>query len=492
MTIKRRFIISYLSAIILTLSSVFLIFSLIFYITLDDLPSFTTVYKMLTTKRSLTSAEEKSFIALDELVAKSPELLEEPFSTTVRDLFTEIEQENLKVVIRKNQIFPYYSDDLAEKSLNAHIPDYELNNFEPIGTLDNAGRLYHYLKSDFTYLDGSSGSFIILKRESNLLEFFTKWGIWIVFAIISLSLFVAWHINKKLQQTTIIPLEKLSQATKLTADYETLSKHIKNYPEVNVTEDVQALQTNFKAMWLELQRVEHNQRLNEANRQELITNLSHDLKTPMTSIIGYVEGLQDGVANTPEKQAAYLKTIHDKALSLNDLIEELFIYSNLEINAVLFDKKKYQLQSFLNEVTKEYSLNTQIAWSVDLAATPLYAEIDPLQMTRVLTNLIQNSLKFKQLSKPQVTIQLTLAQENNYAVLKLKDDGIGIPESQLAHVLERFYRGDQARSATVKGSGLGLSIVKEIVEAHAGSLGITSQLGVGTTVSIYLPITKGE
>lgn len=492
MTIKRRFITSYLSAIILTLSSVFLIFSLIFYITLDDLPSFTTVYKMLTTKRSLTSAEEKSFIALDELVAKSPKLLEKPFSTTVKDLFTEIEQENLKVVIRKNQNFPYYSDDLAEKSLSAHIPDYELNNFEPIGTLDNAGRLYHYLKSDFTYLDGSSGSFIILKRESNLLEFFTKWGIWIVFAIISLSLFVAWHINKKLQQTTITPLEKLSQATKLTADYETLSKHIKNYPEVNVTEDVQALQTNFKAMWLELQRVEHNQRLNEANRQELITNLSHDLKTPMTSIIGYVEGLQDGVANTPEKQAAYLKTIRDKALSLNDLIEELFIYSNLEINAVLFDKKKYQLQSFLNEVTKEYSLNTQIAWSADLAATPLYAEIDPLQMTRVLTNLIQNSLKFKQLSKPQVTIQLTLAQENNYAVLKLEDDGIGIPESQLAHVLERFYRGDQARSATVKGSGLGLSIVKEIVEAHAGSLRITSQLGVGTTVSIYLPITKGE
>ena len=105
-------------------------------------------------------------------------------SKELKETIQTIEAKGLSVIIRKNARFPYYSDNLVEKSLSVHIPNYEMNNIMPTGTLDNAGRLYHYVKSDFHYLDGSNGSFIVLKRESSLFEFFTRWIIWMILLII--------------------------------------------------------------------------------------------------------------------------------------------------------------------------------------------------------------------------------------------------------------------------------------------------------------------
>ena len=117
------------------------------------------------------------------------------------------------MIIRKNARFPYYSDNLVEKSLSVHIPNYEMNNIMPTGTLDNAGRLYHYVKSDFHYLDGSNGSFIVLKRESSLLNLFTRWIIWMILLIILVAIAAAWLINA-LNQNHYRAIRSIRKATK--------------------------------------------------------------------------------------------------------------------------------------------------------------------------------------------------------------------------------------------------------------------------------------
>ena len=173
MTIKIRFIASYLSAIIISLVSILMILSIVLYVTVGKVPGVTDIYKMLTTQRSLTKAEEDAYLKLDHLLKKSPERMNPNENKELMLTIETIEQSGLEIALRKNNDFPYYSEDLVEKSLKVHALDYELNNFKPVGTIDNAGRLYHYLKKDFQFLDGANGSFIILKRESTLLEFFT-------------------------------------------------------------------------------------------------------------------------------------------------------------------------------------------------------------------------------------------------------------------------------------------------------------------------------
>lgn len=179
--------------------------------------------------------------------------------------------------------------------------------FSPIETLDNARWVYHYIKSDFLYKDGKYGSMIILKRESNLLEFFTKWGVWLVIFIILVAVLLAFLIIQRLKKTIIQPIEQLEEATFSVKESDNLSNMIEQFPDKNIVKGVERLQISFKNMWIELERAKKISEQYEDNRKELITNISHDLKTPITSIIGYVEGMLDGVSNTYEKSNAIYK-----------------------------------------------------------------------------------------------------------------------------------------------------------------------------------------
>lgn len=486
MTIKKRFLISYLSAFIISISSLLLILSLVFYLTLNKIPSVTEVYKMITKQRALTIEEEESFIALDRIVKKSPDLLNTPLSEEVLTTIHSIEEKGLEVIIRKNKQFSYYSSNLVEKSLIAHSPDYELNNFTPAGTLDNAGRLFHYIKLDFKYLDGSSGSFIILKRESNLFEFFTKWGIWIILIIIAIAIFSAWLINYRLTKTTIEPLEELESATTSIANFTEFIHSKETSPSGSKSKEVRQLEKSFEQMWRELQKAEANRSRYEDNRKELVANISHDLKTPITSIIGHVEGLQDGVANTEEKQQRYLEIIHKQGTHLNELIEELFLYSKLDLDAVIFDKKTIDFIPYIRHLLDDYHWDNESHLTTDFPPEELLVSIDPIQMNKVLTNLIQNSFKFRDKTK-NLALDFKIEFNDDHVFFSLRDNGTGISQDELAHVFRRFYRVDKSRTPLVKGSGLGLSIVKQIVEHHNGSIQINSQLGEYTQIIITLP-----
>ncbi|KAF1305063.1 sensor histidine kinase [Candidatus Enterococcus willemsii] len=489
MTIKKRFLISYLSAILITLGSIFLIFAIISYTTLGEVPSFPRIYRILTTQRPLTEAESESYTAMNSYLEESSEQLELPLNQELLKTIKEIEQNNLNVVLRKDEAFTYYSNLLVEKSLQAHAPAFDLHNFEPTGTIDNNGHFFHYVKKDFRYADGAKGSFVILKRESNLIEFFLQWGIWVILFIIGIAIFAFWFINRRLSKTTIQPLLALEKSTRKLTSSDTISPFITDDTEEHVSKEVQQLQESFAKMWADLQQSQAEQEKYETNRRELISNISHDLKTPMTSITGYVEGLIDGVANTEEKRQRYLKTIHEKSITLNELIDELFLYSKLDLNAVAFHFKKIDFIAYMKHLLEEYLWTDDIKVTTDFPNQAIYAAIDPIQFNRVITNLIQNSMKFR---NPQQTpeFHVGVTCQSSQIMLTFTDNGIGISEEDLANIFERFYRTDKARTSTIKGSGLGLSIVKQIVEHHSGNIQVASQLGKGTTITITLPLLE--
>ena len=221
----------------------------------------------------------------------------------------------------------------------------------------------------------------------------------------------------------------------------------------------------------------------------LLANLSHDLKTPVTSIKGYIEGIRDGIADTPEKQKKYLDTIYSKAVMIDDMVNNLSVFSKLELSKLKFEFEKGDINAFVNRIFEEYRLDLEknnMELSVDTENTPVTVRIDYEKMRRVFANIISNSIKYKKDGRGKLEVKSHLGDGGVY--ITVTDDGIGIKKEELKSVFDEFYRVDAARSMNIKGSGLGLGIAKQIVENHGGKIWLKSDgEGLGTTAVIYLP-----
>lgn len=484
MTIKKRFLISYIGGIAIACVSLVSIICIVFYVTTGKIPSPGTLYKTFTQQRSLSPEEELAYIKLRGIAKSDPDQLLTP-SGELKDTIQKFEAESLGVVVRKQETIAYYSQELVEKSLVVHFPKFDANNIETRGTIDNAGRLYRYMKFDFYFSDKIPGSLLVLKKENNFLEFMTKWGVWVIVGIVLIAIAGLLFLNHLLKQTIIRPLENLGAG---------MSEIRKGHLEISMTDstketasEVKQLTDDFEKMREALIHSTEEQDKLENNRKELVASISHDLKTPITSIIGYVEGLLDGVADTPEKQAKYLQTIHTKAISLNELIEELFLYSKLDAAAIPFHFEKININEFLQHIIEEFQLqDNQVSLRLsNHQEIAYYVLADRMQLNRVFINLIENSLKFKAKDRP-LAIQLDIFETEQSVAIQLADNGQGISREQLPYVFDHFYRGEEARPTNTGGSGLGLAIVKQIIEMHEGEVEIESELHQGTTVTILL------
>lgn len=485
MTIKQRFLLSYIGGILIAGISLLSIICILFYVATGAIPTPNTLYQSVTKQRSLSSEEELAYVELRNIAKSNPDALlgnEEELAVTIH----QFEADSLGVVIRKDGDISYYSKGLVEQSLIVHFPQFDANNIETKGTIDNAGRFYRYIKFDFYFSDHTKGSILVLKKENNFLDFMSKWGIAIILFILCISLAGVLFINYLLKKTIISPLEKLGKVMSEIKEGELVADPVTMQPP-HTAKEIQQLTNNFDSMREALIASREEQRNLENNRKELVASISHDLKTPITSIIGYVEGLLEGVAASPEKREKYLKTIHEKSLALDHMIEELFLYSKLDAEAVSFHYERIDMVHFLKHIVEEAQLYYEQAtmrFIVD-AEEPLYASIDRMQMNRAIMNLIENSMKFRKGDEP-LTVLLEVFQENANIVLRVIDNGQGIPPQQLPYVFNHFYRGEEARTTETGGSGLGLAIVKQIVEKHNGEVRIQSKLSMGTVVSIVL------
>ena len=236
--------------------------------------------------------------------------------------------------------------------------------------------------------------------------------------------------------------------------------------------------------------------LAEASAQEerglLMANLSHDLRTPITAIKGYVEGIRDGVASTPEKRDHYLEVVYAKTLVLEGLVGNMTDFSEYELGRMQYHFERVELSAFLADLIPEYQADVrgrEMAFVAKPLASPATVTADRGKLKRVLDNLVSNAVKY---GRPGGTVVLAAEGYRQGVILSVSDDGRGIPEEALAHVFDSFFRADAARSSSVPGSGLGLAICKSIAESHHGKLWLTSREGEGTHAYLYLPLAAKE
>ncbi|WP_342389193.1 sensor histidine kinase [Salinicoccus bachuensis] len=260
--------------------------------------------------------------------------------------------------------------------------------------------------------------------------------------------------------------------------------------ETERKDELGELGNTFEAMRLKLNAARKRQRAYEENRQELLAGITHDLKTPLTSIKGYVKGIQDGVANTPEKMERYIDTISKTTDDMDRLIDELFLYSKLDLEQLPFHFESIDLLPFLTDMLEDVSFDLEKGGGkAVLYANPaddftVYADRDKLK--RAFSNIIQNSVKY--MDKERKNIEVHMASNERNVTVEIRDNGSGVLEADLPYIFESFYRADASRNSTTGGSGLGLSIVRKIMDAHGGTVRAESCLGEGT--SIYLQFEK--
>ena len=229
--------------------------------------------------------------------------------------------------------------------------------------------------------------------------------------------------------------------------------------------------------------------------QELISNISHDLRTPITAIKGYAEGIMDGVADTREKQEKYIKTIYTKANDLSSLVDELSFYSKIDCNTMPYTFSCINLGNYFEDCLGEITLdlevkNIEVEYHNETDPSTI-VNADAEQLKRVISNIVGNSVKYMGKKQGHISIRIMEGTSFNRAeevVISIEDNGPGIAEKDIPFIFERFYRADASRNSTKGGTGLGLAIVKKIIEDHMGTIWAESEEDKGTT--IYFTLRK--
>lgn len=244
----------------------------------------------------------------------------------------------------------------------------------------------------------------------------------------------------------------------------------------------------FNLMRNYLKESEKKQRELEKNKKELIASISHDLRTPLASIKGYVEGLQDGVAQEEEMRKKYLQVIKTKTEQLDRLIEDLFDYSKLELNELSMDMIVINGPLFFKNVINHMQLdvkqrNGELTYYEN--CPEVFITIDKYRLQQVMTNLIDNALRYG-----GTKIDVMIEEQKGRLLISIKDNGHGIRKEDVPFLFQRFFRGERSRSREHGGTGLGLAITKAIIESHHGDISVVSEVGVGSTFSFTLPITS--
>lgn len=253
-------------------------------------------------------------------------------------------------------------------------------------------------------------------------------------------------------------------------------------------DEIGLLFENYEQMRLQLKESEEEKAQNEKKSKELVSNISHDLKTPITSIKGYVEGIMDGVANTPEKMDKYIKTIYNKANDMDKLINELTTYSGIDSNKIPYHFNILNISDYFSDCVEEVGLDLE-AKNIHLNFTNLvsaetYVVADPEQLKKVVNNIISNSVKY--MGHENGVIDIRILDEAESVKIEIEDNGKGIASKDIGNIFERFYRTDASRNSLQGGSGIGLSIVKKIIEDHGGYVWATSKEGEGTCMHFVL------
>jgi len=421
---------------------------------------------------------QPAFSKLTKTASLQPEkLLEKNYLDA---LSSELKKEQTGLIIRKGKKVIYHSSPI--KGIERDIPSFGQEGYHPMVRLGN--HPFSVRQHDFYFDDGEEGSLLLIKENRSFPQFARQFFPLIIFGLLGIVILTNILLSYLMARSILKPVRLLSMASEKISRGD-LNFHIQS----NKKDELGKLVNAFDDMRKQLKRHNELRDQYENNRKELIASISHDLKTPITSIRGYVEGIMDGVANTEEKLKKYLETIHTKAEYMDRLINELFLYSKLEVNQVAFRFEKVKILPFIKDYLEELKLEfdpDQVQILLQASEPfPAVVRIDRDHIIRVMSNIIYNSFKYK--DKGQCIIRISLHDQKDFIKVAIADNGPGVPHEELPNIFHQFYRSDPSRSADTGGSGLGLAIASQIIKAHGGDIWAENGETQGLIIAFTLP-----
>jgi len=428
--------------------------------------------------KNLTNVEYELFKSNNSTFQKNPELLlDKDFQ---KDLTIRLSDINTDVIIIKNNKNIYSSRDFSQMDIEKCL-NFSKHNYIQ-STVDLDGTDYTVKVINQTFPDTTTGYVILLAKVDK--DVIASKG-FIIFVIVTFFLtfiFTNLILTYSFSKSIVKPILRLKNAAS-----EISCGNLAHEVVVEGDSEIRDLCQSFEQMRLKLKESVYTQAKFEDNRKMLISSISHDLKTPITSIKGYVEGILDGVANSPEKVEKYLKTIYSKAVQVDSMIDDLLFHSKLDLNQMPFNFERTDVFNFFRHCIEEVEPELEKAnikiELINMLPDYRFLYIDRTQIRRVVLNILDNSKKY--MNKENGKIEVTLREKDNNIIVQIKDNGAGIPKNDLPFIFDKFYRADTARS-TKAGSGLGLAITKQIIEGHQGKIWSISKENEGTSILFSL------
>lgn len=419
---------------------------------------------------------DESYNVLVQIVEIAPEKLED--EEYLKEVNEDLMKNHSFLVVEKASEVIFSNNFKTSKMQGYYTFD------ESLEKSINKNRMLTFAREiSFNYPSGEEGKlYVVTYLNDNIISlrklFVLMTNVMIGILILSIAL-----IAVNLYRSIALPIAQIKEATQKIKEGN-LDFEIK----VNAVKEIEELADDFVEMRERLKFQAEEKIKYDSESKELISNISHDLKTPITAVKGYVEGIIDGVADTPEKMDKYIKTIYNKANEMDRLINELTFYSKIDTNRIPYTFTKINVESYFNDCIEEVGLDLE-SKNIELTYvnyTPVNTQIiaDAEQLKRVINNIVGNSIKY--LDKPKGFINIRIKDDKDFIQLEIEDNGKGIGESDLPYIFDRFYRTDASRNSAKGGSGIGLSIVKKIIEDHGGEIWATSKELTGTVMYFKL------
>jgi len=399
----------------------------------------------------------------------------------------ELEQKNSYIIVRVDDEIIYEGGNNIIEKPETNLPSYNgMDLDEGVGTFIEDDEDQALIKQiDFVTGEGKKGSLFMITRGYDFFPETKKLIMDTLISIVLILICTAGMLIIWIYGGMIAPLRKLEEATIKISE-----GNLDFTIEAEKNDEIGMLCNSFEEMRKRLKESAEESVRNEKENRILISNIAHDLKTPITAVKGYSEGLLDGVADTPEKQEKYLRTINNKANEMDRLINELSFYSKMNANKIPYNFAKIGVADYFNDCAEELGMDLEaknIGFTyLNYVAGDVLIIADPEQLKRVVNNIVGNSVKY--MSTAAGVINLRIKDVGDFIQVEIEDNGKGIATKDLPYIFERFYRADASRNSATGGNGIGLSIVKKIVEDHGGKIWATSKEGTGTIM--YFVIRK--
>ena len=443
----------------------------------------TTIENLSNSVQVMARLTEQPYEELAEAIHQDVETMED---ATYLDAFNdELVEKNAYLLVRKDDMIAYVGAENGDaETVISQLPEFEADPENSENGIYLGGDAQALVKQiDFIYEDGAKGSAFIVTDISNAIpevgQFLIKMLYGVIFVLVITAIVLVYWIYAGVMR----PLNKMKEAAnnikegnldfelkaeaddelgQLCKDLEDMRKRLKDNVEEKLDYDRQS--------------------------KELISNISHDLKTPVTTIKGYAEGILDGVADTPAKTEKYVRTIYNKAIEMDRLINELTLYSKIDTNRIPYNFNIISVNDYFNDCAEELEIEMDAKGAefgyFNYVNEDIRIIADAEQLRRVIYNITNNSMKY--MDKAKAKINLRVKDVGDFIQVEIEDNGKGIAAKDLPNIFDRFYRTDASRNSSTGGSGIGLSIVKKIIEEHGGKIWATSREHTGTTMYFVL------